>query len=85
MKTGDQLVSGEVIFESGTARGLNASTGENILLYSREFTNKLDLYESKGYAFASAKVEYIVYWYNDELEEEYKIVLPRILLRRSAD
>lgn len=85
MKTGDQLVSGEVIFESGTARGLNASTGENILLYSREFTNKLELYESKGYAFASAKVEYIVYWYNDELEEEYKIVLPRILLSRSAD
>lgn len=80
LKTSDELIYGEVSFESGMARGLNAKSGENILLFSREFLKKLELYESKGYKITSAAVEYIVYWYNEELQEEYKIVLPRIVL-----
>lgn len=81
LKTTDELVYGEVQFESGLARGLNAVTGENVLLFSRDFLKKLETYETKGYQIIGARVEYIVYWYNEELEQEYKVVLPRLVLQ----
>ena len=84
LKTGDALVYGEVQFESGLAPGLNAVNGDNILLFSRDFINKLEIYKSKGYKIVSANIEYIVYWYNEDLKQEYKIVLPRIGLKKIA-
>ena len=84
LKTADNLVYGEVQFENGLARGLNASTGENILLFSRDFTKKLVAYEAKGYQISGAAVEYIVHWYNEELHQEYKIVLPRLVLKKTG-
>lgn len=82
LKTGDALVYGEVKFNTGIARGLNAITGENIILFSIDFIKKLEMFETKGYTISGAHVEYIVYWYNEKLLKEYKIVLPRISLKR---
>ena len=82
LKTGDTLIYGEVYFDSGLARGLNTPTGENVLLFSRDFLKKLELIESKGYQIQGAIVEYIVFWFNEDTEQEYKIVLPRVMLKK---
>ncbi len=82
LNTGDSLTYGELQFGQGVGRGLNMLNGENILLFSKKFIKKLEFYESKGYRIESASVEYIVFWYNDKIEKEIKIVLPRIELSR---
>lgn len=81
LKTSDRLNYGVVKFNSGTAKGLCTLEGDNILLFSKEFNKKLNFYESKGYYIHYAVIEYIVYWYNPENNEEYKIILPRLILK----
>lgn len=83
IKTGDSLVYGEKQFANNVGRGLNMLNGENILIFSREFIKTLEYYEAKGYSISGAKVEYIVFWYNEDIKREYKIVLPRLVLKLS--
>ena len=41
-------------------------------------------YAQHGYSLAEAKVNYIVYWFDQERKEEVKIILPDIILRKTS-
>ncbi|MDF1695426.1 MAG: RecQ family ATP-dependent DNA helicase [Saprospiraceae bacterium] len=79
LKSSDALQLGGVQFEANTALGLDNLGGKNVLLFSKKFIDgKYEKYLKKYYHLISAKVEYLVYWYDKEDDKEYKIVLPRV-------
>ncbi len=83
LKSGDELFYGEVEFSNGIGRGLNTKSGNNIILFSKKFQQTLLKIESSGYKITKAKIAYIIYWYNEKFESEYKVPLARILLNRT--
>ena len=48
---------------------------------SESFRNRINQYVEKGYDIYKSNVNYVVYWENENKEEQ-KIVLPRIILRK---
>lgn len=82
-QTGDALSYGEIQFANGIARGLSTNTGQNLILFSKKFQEKLQKIESLGYKIVKAKIAYIVFWYNEKLEREFKVPLARILFEKS--
>jgi ATP-dependent DNA helicase RecQ len=82
-QTGDALSYGEIQFANGIARGLSTDTGQNLILFSKKFQEKLQKIESLGYKIVNAKIAYIVFWYNEKLEREFKVPLARILFEKS--
>jgi ATP-dependent DNA helicase RecQ len=62
--------------------GLADSKGKTILEFSQKFKQTLKDMEGKGYQLSEAKVNFILYWKNDEMEEEILIVLPELILKR---
>jgi ATP-dependent DNA helicase RecQ len=82
-QTGDALNYGEIQFANGIARGLNTIAGQNLILFSKKFQEKLQKIESLGYRIAKAKIAYIVFWYSEKLEREFKVPLARIFFEKS--
>ncbi|WP_308993910.1 RecQ family ATP-dependent DNA helicase [Mariniflexile litorale] len=79
IKTGDVLEKDVKVFEFSEVPGLQKKTQGNLLLFSRKFVaEQYNPMLQKGYQLIEASVEYIVYWYNKDNNEEYKIVLPRL-------
>lgn len=70
------LKSGDEIFVDGNCC-LNAE-GEVIMRFSKQFMCRMEAMEKKGYEAKSGKINYIVYWQRDEIQDETKIVLPEI-------
>lgn len=60
--------------------GLGNSRNELVLKYSKSFKEKLNEYSQRGYSLKEAKVNFIVYWKNEDAEKEVKIILPQLLL-----
>ena len=85
--TGDSLMMDVMKFGDSDAPGLSKLGEGNMLLFSRDFVSKkLKLFSGKGFELVSARVEYIVYWYDakeDKEYKEYKIVLPRLRFEKS--
>lgn len=54
----------------------------NVACCSSGFAERLQTQRQKGYVPYSAKVNYVVKWWNKEDEKEYSIVLPIIRLRK---
>lgn len=82
LKSGDELVYGEKVFSNGIARGLYTSKGYNLVLFSKKFQEKLIKMESLGYYFSKAKIAYIVFWFNEKLDSEFKVPLARIVFEK---
>ncbi len=61
--------------------GLADPKGNLILKYSQRFKSFLNDRSEKGFTIAAAKINYVVYW-KDEEKEEVKIVLPVLLLKK---
>lgn len=79
IKTGDKLEKDIKVFGGIEAPGLAKTSQGNLLLFSKKFV--ADQYKpmlKKGFDIKSATAEYIVYWYNQNNDKEYKIVLPRV-------
>jgi ATP-dependent DNA helicase RecQ len=57
--------------------GLSTEKGL-VVKFSNEFTKTLVHFEEKGYSLRSAKVNFVVYWYNSKENKEVKIVLPEL-------
>ncbi|ANQ48055.1 RecQ family ATP-dependent DNA helicase [Flammeovirga sp. MY04] len=74
LKTGDELT-----FDN---EGCYFQEQYPVLKFSKAFQEELKKYEMKGYTIRKVKVSYIVYWWCEEHEQEVKIVLPEVLLRR---
>jgi ATP-dependent DNA helicase RecQ len=65
--------------------GLANSKGKTILEFSQEFKKKLAGWGNKGYQLSEAKVNFILYWKNAEMDREILIVLPELILKREKD
>lgn len=84
--TGDFLMKDMMKFGDSEAPGLSKLGEGNMLLFSRDFVRKtLIPFKGKGYELVSARVEYLVYWYNAKEDKEYKVVLPRLRFEKSLD
>lgn len=71
-----QLMSGDVLTLSGD-ECLN-SKGQSVLKFSRKFVEQIENMKEKGYELKHAKVNFIVYWLNEEVGQEVKIILPEL-------
>jgi len=79
LSTGESLQKDIMVFGKDEAPGLAKSGGGNMLLFSRDFVKKKFIpFRSNGYNLVSARVEYLVYWYDKVQDKEYKVVLPRL-------
>lgn len=79
LKTGDKLKFGFKKFADNDAPGLINNEGINVLLFSKSFIEtKYNNFKNSGYKIKDAIIEYIVFWYDQTEEKEYRIVLPRL-------
>ena len=86
IKTGDRLEECFVPFEDNEAPGLGIQAKGTLLLYSKNFTEKV--YNPRindGYKITDAKAEYIVFWYDKDEGKVYKIVLPWVKFKKGAN
>ena len=52
--------------------------GQLVLKFSRQFNEKLIAIEKSGFILREVKVGFILYWKNEEVKEELKIILPEL-------
>jgi len=62
--------------------GLKNGHGEFIVKYSQKFKTILQERFDQGFKIAAAKINFIVYWKDEEKQKESKIVLPSLLLKK---
>ena len=60
--------------------GLAYAPGQLVLKYSKTFKEVLDARLANGFRLAKAKINFVVYWKDENRNIEVKIVLPKILL-----
>ena len=59
--------------------------GNLILQFSRRFmTEKYEVLKSKGFALSGASVNFIVWWKGKDMEQEIRIVLPKLEFTRTC-
>lgn len=75
----DQLHSGAKLLP--ISGGLANEQGQQVLRFSQTYAATLQQYLDKGFKISSAKVQFIVYWSNEDVKE-MKIILPEISLTR---
>jgi ATP-dependent DNA helicase RecQ len=51
--------------------------------FSKKFKEKIEELKNKGYEIKEVKAHLIVYWKGEDMEEEIKIILPKLLFERS--
>ena len=74
------LKSGDSIFICD--EGCKNNKGELVLKFSRSFLEKLSEIKQSGFQLKEAKVNFIVYWTNDD-KKEVKIVLPELCFEKN--
>jgi len=62
--------------------GLKNAQGELLVKYSQKFKTVLQEHFDKGFKIAAAKINFIVYWKDEDKQKESKIVLPSLLLKK---
>ncbi len=72
----DTLTSGDELQISD--EGCTNEKGELVLKFSKKFLDKLTEIKANGFHLREARVNYIVYWKDDEKNIEVKIVLPEL-------
>jgi ATP-dependent DNA helicase RecQ len=70
-----------LIKEDGCAN----SGGDLVLKFSKKFLETIQTQEGKGYELKSAKVNFIVYWKKEGVEQEVKIILPELYFEKRHD
>lgn len=63
-------------------QGLGNHKQEQVVKYSGKFNEMLKVYFEKGFRIAKAKVNFVVWWKDEDKEKEVLVVLPRLLLVR---
>ncbi len=62
--------------------GLGNTNGELIIKFSKNFCQVLELRKEKGFEVLEAKVNFIVYWKDEQKNVEVKVVLPELSLAK---
>lgn len=55
---------------------------KNVLMFSNHFKDKLSSYIAKGYSRMDAKVNHVLYWKKKDSDNEFKILLPLVILEK---
>ena len=71
-----KLLSGDELIYNGI-ECLNDKQ-KSVLKFSNQFNKQIEELKSLGYSVKDVNVNFIVYWKNEENDEEVKIILPRI-------
>jgi ATP-dependent DNA helicase RecQ len=77
-----QLVSGDELMVNGE-EGLYLK-GRSVLKFSRKFVGQIELLKKRNYELKRATVNFIVYWYDEETNQEYKIILPELYFEKQS-
>ncbi len=65
--------------------GCSDINGNSLVKFSKNFKDKIIDYDNKGYRLAEAKVNYVLYWYKEDLDKEFRIILPELkFIRKEA-
>ncbi len=75
------LISGDSIIVCD--EGCKNNKGELILKFSKSCLDKISENKQKGFILKEAKINFIVYWTNDEKKIEVKIILPELLFQKT--
>lgn len=78
------LRSGESLSISGSLDNGLYFENQRVGRFSGKFKERLSQHASHGYAFESAEVAQVVVWWCQEDGKEYRVVLPRVMLRKSG-
>ncbi|HMQ50119.1 MAG TPA: RecQ family ATP-dependent DNA helicase [Saprospiraceae bacterium] len=78
----NHLLSGDPL--TITEEGCANSRGELVLKFSRKFLETIASQTKKGYELKSAKVNFIVYWLQEEAEKEVKVLLPELYFQKNS-
>ncbi len=74
--TVSQLISGNTLLLKDD-RCLNEQ-GVTVLMFSKQFSEKIEALKAKGYILKSANVNFIVYWKKEDSDREIKVILPEL-------
>ena len=76
----NNIMSGNflVVKEDGCAN----SNDDLVIKLSQKFIEVIRSQENKNYKLKNATVNFVVYWYNEEKEQEVKIILPELQFER---
>lgn len=74
-KCGDELIV--------NSNGCSDKNGNCVVKFSNSYKKKIIEFETKGYKLSAAKINYIVYWRKEDLEDEILIILPELKFRKS--
>ncbi|MBN1132364.1 MAG: RecQ family ATP-dependent DNA helicase [Bacteroidales bacterium] len=77
LKTGYKLLP--------NGEGCTNTYKDQVLRYSNSFNERMRGLKAQGYKPTSAKITFMVYWFNKELNEEKLIILPELTLEKSTD
>lgn len=75
-----KLTSGDTLMIKGDS--CTIAGGQSVLKFSKQFLNTIESAKQKGYELKEAKVNFIVYWKKEGVEDEVKIVLPEVYFER---
>lgn len=74
LQSGDRLAVNE--------GGWVTANGSRVLKFSRKFMDKYEQKLREGYRVSHAKVNFVVWWYHKDSEEEVRVVLPELYLQQ---
>lgn len=75
-------VSGDELFLNG--HECRDKNGNTILKFSKQFVTRLEEIKSRGYIPVRAKINFIVFWYDEGRDKEIKVILPELYFRRQV-
>ena len=75
-----KLTSGEELILNGDE--CLDSRGRSVLKFSKQFQGQIERLKERNYVLKTAKVNFIVFWYNEEKDKEVKIILPELYFER---
>jgi len=77
------VVSGDKLLI--TEQGCTDSKGTLLAKFSKKFLNELSKLKQRGYCPAEARVNWSLFWKNDEMKSEIKILLPEMEFERALE
>jgi ATP-dependent DNA helicase RecQ len=78
-----QLMSGDTLIMNDN-ECINPK-GQSILKFSKQFLTVIETQKQKGYQLVQAKVNFIVFWKKEGMEQEIKIILPEVLFEKKLN
>src|SRR5699024_3869401 len=62
------------------SKGCLTKKDQQVLFFSESFKQKISNLEKQGYVLKKASINHIIYWYKQEVDKEFMVVLPQVYL-----